>query len=104
MKGLKGIKKVAGESQRINNYVLQLNYDVRTGELWTDTHESTNSRSHYNDLYILNVGYLTCPHTMREIRDMVVDALEDHIRWLYTLLGRDETHAYVTALIKVKNI
>ena len=46
---IKGIKKIAGESKGLEGYYsghyLQLNYDKKTGEAWTDEHVSFGQNS-----------------------------------------------------------
>lgn len=73
---IKGLKKIAGESKGLNPYdhgYLQVNYDMETGEAWTDYHYSigSNSWSEYHDEDILTCGYISSPHTMEQIREMI---------------------------------
>lgn len=79
---IKGIKKIAGESKNLGGYYsgeyLQLNYDTKTGEAWTDYHTSfgQNSWTEYNNSTIINCGNICNPITMEEIREMIKDKLE----------------------------
>lgn len=79
---IKGIKKIAGESKGLEGYYsghyLQLNYDKKTGEAWTDEHVSfgQNNWTEYNDSSIINCGNICEPVTMEEIRKMIKDKLE----------------------------
>lgn len=73
---IKGLKKVAGETKRYlgkdDAAYLQLNYDKRTGELWTDYHYSYNYWiADYEDEAIEFCGMLRSPMTMAEIREIV---------------------------------
>lgn len=77
---IKGLKKIAGESKQIGKYdpeYLQLNYDKTTGEAWTDYHYSIghNSWTEYHEPGIITCGNITEPKTMREIREMIENAI-----------------------------
>lgn len=80
---IKGLKKVAGESKCLQGYYsgryLQLNYDRKTGEIWTDEHISLgqNSWTEYHDSNILVCGNICKPVTMQEIRQMVENAIAE---------------------------
>ncbi len=74
---IKGLKKIAGESKGLEGYYsghyLQINYDRKTGEAWTDYHVSfgQNSWTEYNDSSIITCGNISEPMTMKEIRAMI---------------------------------
>ena len=74
---IKGLKKIAGETKGLKGYYsgeyLQLNYDAKTGEAWTDYHYSLgqNSWCQYHDKNILRCGNISRPKTMKEIRVMI---------------------------------
>lgn len=79
---IKGIKKIAGESKNLQGYYsgqyLQLNYDTKTGEAWTNHHTSfgQNSWTEYDGNSIINCGNICEPITMEEIREMIIEKLE----------------------------
>ena len=79
--GLKmvGLRKVSGETKglegRYGRWHLQLNYNTATGELWTNTHVSSNSQTVYDDANIKVIAMLSDPYTMQELADMVADAV-----------------------------
>lgn len=78
---IEGIKKIAGESKSLSGYhsglYLQVNYDRKSGEAWTDSHCSLgqNSWRKYSDSNIINCGNLSEPTTMAEIREMIERAV-----------------------------
>ena len=82
---MEGLKKVAGETQGLTGYYgklhLQLNYDMKTGELWTNTHTSRGSLNVYDDQNIVVVGKLSDPHTMQEIADKVATRMDYILSW-----------------------
>ena len=80
--GLKmiGLKKVAGETKKLNydnTKYLQLNYDKKDGEVWTDYFWSIgqNSWNEYNSPNIITIANLSEPHTMQEIADLIAERL-----------------------------
>lgn len=78
---IKGIKKISGETRALNGYhsgqYLQVNYDRKSGEAWTDFHCSLgqNSWREYSDSNIISCGNLSEPATMAEIREMIERAV-----------------------------
>lgn len=78
---IKGIKAVAGETKCLQGIYggihLQLNYNMRTGKLSTTTLSSRNERSVFEDEDIYNLGIISNPMTMKEIRLVV----EDWVAW-----------------------
>lgn len=72
---IKGLKKIAGESKCLNGFgFLQVNYDIKTGEAWTDMHVG-QSWTQYKDENIITCGHLYERATMKEIREMIEDAV-----------------------------
>ena len=80
---IKGIKKIAGESKSLGGYYsgqyLQVNYDRKTGEAWTDLHCSfgQNSWSQYHDSNIINCGNISEPTTMARSKEMLEESGSD---------------------------
>lgn len=78
---IKGLKKIAGASKSLTGYYspeyLQLNFDRTTGEAWSDYHYSIghNSRTEYHDNNIFNCGIITEPKTMKEVAEMIHNAI-----------------------------
>lgn len=78
---IKGLKKIAGESKGLEGYYsghyLQVNYDLETGETWTNEHCSfgQNSWTEYHDSNIINCGNISEPTTMVQIRSMIEKAV-----------------------------
>lgn len=78
---IKGLKKIAGESKKLSGYYspeyLQLNYNTKTGEAWTDYHYSIghNSWTGYNEPDVITCGNITEPKTQKEIAAMIHDAI-----------------------------
>lgn len=77
-----GLRKACNESRAwCHSYYsaeyLQLSYDMRTGHCWTKLHVSLghNSWTVYHDKDVVNCGNITRPMTMREIREMIEDAV-----------------------------
>lgn len=77
------LRKVAEETKdkrldRFSPEYYQLNFDMSTGELWTDFHYSLGSNEHtfYHDENILFCGNLRCKHTTEEITALVKQAAE----------------------------
>jgi hypothetical protein len=82
--GLKmhGLKKASGETQNYGYYsgsYVQINYDVSTGDVWTDYHYSLgqNSWTEYRDSDVITVCRTSCHMTMQEIADAISDAISD---------------------------
>lgn len=99
---IKGLKKIAGESKHIGKYdpeYLQLNYDKTTGEAWADYHYSIggNSWTEYHDTNILNCGNIEEPATMKEIAEMIHDAV---LKDLYKRLDAAKATAAAARLEK----
>lgn len=78
---VKGLKKIAGETKNLKGFYsceyLQLNYNKKTGEAWTDYLCSLgqNSWKEYNDSDIINCGNISEKKTMEEIKEMIHAAL-----------------------------
>lgn len=78
---IKGLKKIAGESKNLTGYYspeyLQINFDRKTGEAWSNYHYSIggNSWTQYHESGIVNCGTIHEPKTMREIREMIESAI-----------------------------
>lgn len=74
---IKGLKKIAGESKSLTGYYspeyLQINFDRKTGEAWTDYFYciGQTSRRYYQDENILFCGTISNPATMQEIRELI---------------------------------
>ena len=72
-----GIKKIAGQTKNLKGYYdshyYQLNYNLKTGEAWTNEHCSygCNSWTEYDDENIICCGNLRKPMTMTEIREQI---------------------------------
>lgn len=74
---LKGLKKIASESKRLNPYGsehLQVNVNRNSGEVWCNSHVG-NSWTEYHDPAVLRCGFLTAPATMEEIKQMVYESI-----------------------------
>lgn len=75
-----GLKKVAGESKYLNKYkgeYLQLNYDMRSGKVWTDFFCSFNeSWKEYHDSNVINCGNISEKVTMQDVREIVENAVK----------------------------
>ena len=78
---LREIKRVSGETKSLKGYYsgiyLQLNVDKKTGEVWTNLHNSFghNSWTTYRDEDVVVCGNIDTPKTMQEIRDIVYETL-----------------------------
>lgn len=78
---IKGLKKIAEASKALNTagagHYLQVNYDIANDKVWYDEHVSLggNSWVKYADDDVITCGYISCPHTVEELRDMVEDAV-----------------------------
>ncbi len=76
-----GIKTVSGETKCLHgyysDYYLQLFYDRSTGEVWTTEHVSLghNSWTRYHSEDVIDCGFLTSPHTMQEISDIIAESV-----------------------------
>lgn len=71
---IKGIKKIASESKHLAvGCYLQVNYDVRTHEVWTNylCGFGNNSWVEYHDENVINCGNIHHPMTMKEIKEMI---------------------------------
>lgn len=84
---IKGLRKIAGESKSLKGYYspeyLQLNYDRKTEEAWTDFHYSLghNSWVRYDDKNIIIICNICRPVTMKEVREMIEGKLEEIDDW-----------------------
>ena len=82
--GLKmtGLKQVVSETKCLDGYYsgkyLQLNYDISTGEVFTNFHFSLgqNNWSEYHNADIIVICNLSSPHTMQQIVDLIHEKLE----------------------------
>lgn len=78
---IKGLKKIAGETKDLKGFYsgeyLQLNYNKKTGEAWTDYFCSLgqNSWKEYHNSDIINCGNISEKKTMQEIKEMIHVAL-----------------------------
>ena len=78
---IKGLKKIAGDSKELIGHYspeyLQLNYNMTTGEAWTDYHYSIghNSWTEYHEKNILNCGIITERKTQLELAAMIHNAM-----------------------------
>lgn len=78
---VKGLKKIAGETKKLKGFYsgeyLQLNYNKKTGEAWTDYFCSLgqNSWKEYNDSDIINCGNISEKKTMKEIAEIIHEAI-----------------------------
>lgn len=78
---VKGLKKIAGETKNLKGFYsgeyLQLNYNKKTGEAWTDffCNLGQNSWKDYNDSDIIKCGNISEKKTMKEIKEMIHFAL-----------------------------
>lgn len=78
---IKGLKKISRETKTVNlnnGGYLQLNYNIKTGEAWTDYFVSlgSNSWKEYHDTDIINCGNIAIPMTMQAVKEMILDAVE----------------------------
>lgn len=79
---IKGIRKICSESKSLKGFYsgeyLQVNYDRKTGEAWTDYHYNLghNNQTLYNNPDIIVCGIITKPVTMKTIETMIEIALE----------------------------
>ena len=80
---IKGIKKIAGETKGLEGFYspcyLQLNYDVSTGEAWTNGLFSVghNDFVRYKDENILRVCFMYEKTTMKELREKIEQAVSE---------------------------
>lgn len=80
---IKGLKKIATDTLILSDFYapeyLQLNYDISTGEAWTDFHYSLghNSWTNYHDSKIINCGIITNPMSVREISKMIENLISE---------------------------
>lgn len=78
---LKGLKKLCSDTKNLSGYYsgeyLQINYEITTGEVWGNYHYSLgqNSWSEYHDKNIINCGNVSNPHTMKELVEIINEAL-----------------------------
>ncbi|MCD7996424.1 MAG: hypothetical protein LUH21_04235 [Clostridiales bacterium] len=79
---IKGLKKIVSETKALRGYYsglyIQLNYNLETGEAWTDYHCSfgQNSWSQYHDSNIITICNISSPMTMKEIRQRIEEKVE----------------------------
>lgn len=82
MNKIKGLRKVSGETKSLPGYYsglyLQLNYNMETGEAWTNHHCSLgqNSWTQNHDSNIITIGNISSPVTMKEIEQMINEKVE----------------------------
>ena len=82
-----GLRKVAGETKDLSGYYsgqyLQLNYDISTGDVFTDYHCSLGQNwwTQYNDEAVINCRNISNPATMQDIADMIWEK----VSWLREL-------------------
>ena len=76
-----GLRKAAGASKSTkgyyDGYYIQLNYNIKTGEVLTTEHWSLgqNSWSKYDDRNIIFICNISNPTTMQVIADMIRDVV-----------------------------
>lgn len=79
---MKNLKKVCGETKKLRGYYdsvyLQLNYDKKEDEVFTDFHCDLGHSWHtfYHDENIVECGNIYDPCTMENIKEMVYTALD----------------------------
>ena len=82
---MEGLKKVAGETKDLRGYYSgmyhQINYNQKTGEVWSDTHVSLghNSWSEYSDTDIICVGNVYDRTSMQDLANMIAGAIEARV-------------------------
>lgn len=87
-----GLKAASGETKNYGYYsgsYVQINYDVSTGDVWTDYHYSLgqNSWTEYHDSDVVTVCNTSRHMTMQEIADAIADAIADDGEYAYASEG-----------------
>ena len=78
---LKGLKKVSGATKELKGFYdpfyLQVNVDLESGEVFVNEHFSIghNSWTEYRNGNILNCGIVCNPMTMKQVSEMVSEAI-----------------------------
>lgn len=95
-----GVKKACSDTKRLQGpyggEYCNLMYDISTGEVWTDLFCDFERGSYvaYKDPDIILCGVLTSPTTMRDIKEIITDAVNEK-RWMDKIVTwNDVTHEW----------